>query len=230
MRSGASASVPGSAMPWPFSRSEPAPPGEGDVRADAGGRRAEAKDPAAELRAQTRRRLIGAALLLLVAVIVLPMLLDTAPRPVPEDIKITVATPPAPTPAPIEERAAVEEKVAEPAAASVEPAPVAAPSKAGRPEKTANAPKPAAPAVQAAAPAGADKFIVQVAALSAPAAADELRARLAMSGFSAYVEAVATADGKLHRVRVGPFARRDDALRAVEKLKAAGHRATVVGG
>ena len=81
-------------MPWPLSRNEPE---SADREAGEGsGRRAEARDPAAELRAQTRRRLIGAAALLLAAVIVLPMLLDTAPRPVRDDIAITIASPSAP--------------------------------------------------------------------------------------------------------------------------------------
>jgi cell division protein FtsN len=34
----------------------------------------------------------------------------------------------------------------------------------------------------------------------------------------------------VHRVRVGPYASRDDAQRAVERLRSAGHKATIVGG
>jgi DedD protein len=81
----------------------------------------------------------------------------------------------------------------------------------------------------AAAPAS-EMFAVQVAALSTPAAAKDLVVRLKKGGFSAYVEAVSTADSTLHRVRVGPFASREEAQRAAEKMKAAGHKATVVGG
>ena len=228
MRSVAWASTPDNAMPWPFSRSETTPPGDGP--AEAGGRQEEAKDPAAELRAQTRRRLIGAALLLLGAVIVLPMLLDTVPRPVPDDITITVATPAPALRPPADKSPAVDERIAEPAPVSAEPAPVVAPSTAAKSDTPAQARKPATPVQSAVASAPADKFVLQVAALSTPAAADELRARLTRSGFVAYVEAVATGEGKLHRVRVGPFASRDDALRAAEKLKAAGHRATLAGG
>jgi DedD protein len=72
---------------------------------------------------------------------------------------------------------------------------------------------------------------VQVAALSSAAAAKELLARLKKSGFSAYVEAVSTGETTLHRVRIGPFASREEAQRAADKAKAAGHqKATVVGG
>jgi DedD protein len=238
-------------MPWPFSRSQPREAGE--EPADARGRPAEARDPEAELRIQTRRRLIGAALLLLAAVIVLPMLLDTAPRPVPDEIAITVVGPPPAARAQADKPPAVDEKIAEPAPLRSEPPPAA--SEAAPAEASTKAAKPAAstepaepakvaeptkpepppqtlPPVQeaaAAAPA-AEKFVVQVAAMSTPAGADELVARLVMSGFTAYVEGVTTAEGTLHRVRVGPFASRADAQRAVGKLKAAGYKATLVGG
>jgi len=226
-------------MPWPFSRSEPE--STGNDAGDSNGRRAAAKDPAAELRSRTRRRLIGAAALLLAAVIVLPMLLDTAPRPVREDISITIASPPPPPGKPTEKALPIDEKIAEPAPARSEPSPSDPPAESPRPSPppaTAAAPQPvvqaepqsteARPPV-AAAPAS-EKFAVQVAALSTPVAAKDLVARLKKGGFSAYVEAVSTADSTLHRVRVGPFASREEAQRAAEKMKAAGHKATVVGG
>jgi DedD protein len=223
-------------MPWPLSRNEPE---STDREAGEGsGRRAEARDPAAELRAQTRRRLIGAAALLLAAVIVLPMLLDTAPRPVRDDIAITLASPPAPLQKPADRASTVDEKIAEPASARDEPPPAEPVANAARPSPPApptqaeqQTVSPAAPGEPppAAAPA-TEKFAVHVAALSTAAAAKELAARLKTGGFSAYVEAVSTPDSTLHRVRVGPFASRDEAQRAAEKVKAAGHKATVVGG
>ena len=121
-------------MPWPFSRNEPE---STDREAGEGnGRRAEPRDPAAELRAQTRRRLIGAAALLLAAVLVLPMLLDTAPRPVREDIAITIASPPPPVQKPADGTPAFDEKLAEPAPERAEPAP---------PEPVANGARPSLP-------------------------------------------------------------------------------------
>jgi DedD protein len=221
-------------MPWPFSRNEPE---STDREAGEGsGRRAEARDPAAELRAQTRRRLVGAAVLLLAAVFALPMLLDGTPRPVREDIAITIASPPPPVPKPADKAPAIDEKIAEPVPARNEAPPPEPPAKAAKPPPAPPPPlqqsaPPAAPVPPpaAAAPA-AEKFAVQVAALSSAAAAKELAARLKMGGFSAYVEAVSTPDSTLHRVRVGPFASRDEAQRAAEKVKAAGHKATVVGG
>jgi DedD protein len=229
-------------MPWPFSRNDTE---SADRQAGEGAaRRAEARDPAAELRSQSRRRLIGAAVLLLAAVIVVPLLLDTTPRPVREDIAITVATPspPPPPPKPVDNAPPPDEKIAEPAPVRGEPpppeepparpaaAPALPPSPAPPLPTAAPQPPPVPPAKPAAAAASAERFAVQVAALSSPSAAKELAGRLKKSGFGAYVEAVSTAEGTLHRVRVGPFAGRDEAQRAAEKVKAAGHKATVVGG
>ncbi len=236
MRSVAEARNTGSEMPWPFSSNEPE---SADKEAGEGnGRRADARDPAAELRTQTRRRLIGAAALLLAAVIVLPMLLDTAPRPVREDISITIASPPAPAQKSADGSPAIDEKIAEPAPVRNEPPPpVEPPPKATKapppvqPMQSAQSAQPATSAQPSAAAATTtENFAVQVAALSTAAAAKELVARLKKGGFSAYVEAVSTADSTLHRVRVGPFSSREEAQRAAERLKAAGHKATVVGG
>ena len=227
-------------MPWPFSRNEP---DDTDREADEGsGRRGEARDPAAELRTRTRRRLIGAAAMLLAAVIVLPMLLDTTPRPVREDISITLANPP-PADKPPDKAPTIDDRIAEPAAEPAAapgepPRPAEPPATAARPPSPPPAKATQPPSAQpmapsppppAAAPAG-ERFAVQVAALSSAAAAKELVARLKKGGFNAYVEAVSTADGTLHRVRVGPFASREEAQRAAEKVKAGGHKATVVSG
>jgi DedD protein len=68
-------------------------------------------DPATLLKVRARRRLIGAAALLLAAVIVVPMVLDPAPRPVADTVPIQIPSektpftprlplPPVPDPAP----------------------------------------------------------------------------------------------------------------------------------
>ena len=218
---------------------------------EATGDRGKADDPAQALRARTRRRLIGAAALLLGTVIVLPMLLDSTPRTVPDDVSITVASPASATrPA---TRPAAEPKAVEPAPPVAEPAqpkpnpaveqptPEARPPEAGtpvapkpqaesnpeaRPEPKADAP----PSPRPAQPAPSGRVVVQVAALSNPAAAEDLQVRLIKDGFTAYVAQVTTASGVVHRVRVGPFASRDEAQLAVERLKSSGHKATIVGG
>ena len=227
MRS-AAAAIDGSAMPWPFSRSERRSPDEG--AADPGDRRGEAGDPAKELRVQARRRLIGAAALLLAAVIVLPFVLDTAPRPVPDELSIVVAAPPPATRAPAQPPPVIEDKVAEPVAAPA-PAPAqAAPPEAPQDAKPAPPERPPPAAKAAAATAPVKKIVVQVAALSNATAADELHVSLIKDGFTAYVVPVSTTGGTVHRVRIGPFASREEAQRAIDRLKAAGHKAAIVGG
>jgi DedD protein len=47
-------------------------------------------DPKTKLRRRARQRLIGAIILVLTAVIVIPMMLDTEPRPIGQDIAVTI--------------------------------------------------------------------------------------------------------------------------------------------
>jgi DedD protein len=232
-------------MVWPFSRREPTTD-EAEASVPRG-RAGDAKRAEAELRAQARRRLIGAAVLLLVAVIAVPMLLDTGRRPLPEDVTVTVETarpanppaeaPPAP-PAKAGEAApgtAGPELADSPpkAAASAAQAAPASPAAADAPPPQEPPEAAAAMAAAAKAPAAkapADRFAVQVVALSSAADAEELMVRLIKDGFTAYVEPARTSIGTLHRVRVGPFKTREQAQRAADRLKAGGHRATLIGG
>jgi DedD protein len=81
-------------MKWAFWRRDPAAVAgreasrrgnRGDDDADPG-----RTDPATALKLRARRRLIGAAALLLAAVIVVPMVLDPAPRRVPDTVPIDI--------------------------------------------------------------------------------------------------------------------------------------------
>ncbi len=218
-----------STMGWAFWRRNEGASGEDSPGASE---RDSETDPAAELRVRTRRRLIGAAALLLAAVFVVPMFLDSTPRPVSDTIKITVSGEVQPVkPAPPETAAApvVAKAEAVPDAAKVESAPTVAKVEAAPVEPAVKA------VVQAPAPAPTrttaegEKFALQVAALSSVGAANQLVARLKKAGFVAYVEPIKTAEGPRHRVRIGPFANRDDAQKAGEKLRAAGFAAAVVG-
>lgn len=56
------------------------------------------------------------------------------------------------------------------------------------------------------APEAKDVYFLQVAAFQNPADADNLKARLALSGVEAQIQTATLPDGKIwHRVRVGPF-------------------------
>lgn len=71
-------------------------------------------------------------------------------------------------------------------------------------------------------------FVVQLAAMSDPAKADALKAKLAGSGVAARFSKVQTSKGEVTRVRVGPFALREEADAAVRRLAKAGVTGIVV--
>jgi DedD protein len=117
--------------------------------------------------------------------------------------------------------------VAPPAAASRPPAPKAsAPAaKAGpTPEPKTEAAATAAKPTSAPKPAeeGSGRFVVQVGAFAEATAVREARAKVEKLGLATYTQVVETANGKRTRVRVGPFATREEADTAAAKLKAAG--------
>ncbi|MGE5337929.1 MAG: SPOR domain-containing protein [Gemmatimonadota bacterium] len=223
-------------MSWAFWRDRRAGSarntGADDAREQAG------TDPAAQLHARTRRRLIGAAALLLAAVILLPMVLDPTPKPIPDSVAIDIPsdktpfTPRLSPPAP----AAAPAVVPTPPVAEA-PAKKAAPAPSTEAPRSAEAPAAKAPAASAnttassnPAASGSAHFALQAAALSSEAAARDLLARLKKEGFSPYTEKISTRQGDRIRVRVGPYATRDEAEQARTRLKALGIQAEVVSG
>jgi len=80
--------------------------------------------------------------------------------------------------------------------------------------------KPAAPAAAPAKPAAVEgRFVVQVGAFSDNTRAHEVRLKLEHAGLKTYAQSVDTKDGKRIRVRLGPFATKVEAEKAVEKVK-----------
>lgn len=70
------------------------------------------------------------------------------------------------------------------------------------------------------APAAAEaRFVVQVGAFSDAGKAREARLKLERAGLKTYTQVVDTKDGRRTRVRVGPFAERVEADKAVAKIK-----------
>lgn len=165
--------------------------------ADASSRLSDAPDAIAAARTRARRRLMGAAVLLMAGVIGFPLVFETQPRPVPVDIPIEIprkdgtpalSMPPVRTPATRASAAALTGAAEPPAAAVAEapreppapaasvPAPkasVAEPAKAEAAKKTAAETKPAAtPAAVAAAPdAARAKALLEGKEAAKPAAA-----------------------------------------------------------
>jgi DedD protein len=73
--------------------------------------------------------------------------------------------------------------------------------------------------VATAAPAGSERFIVQVGAFADIDKAREARLKLERAGLKTYTHVADTKDGKRTRVRVGPFASRAEADKAAERIK-----------
>ena len=197
-------------------------------------------DEELQLKRRARRRLLGAIVLVAAIVVVLPMVLDTEPRPVSQNItiripstdseafKAKVAPPPA-VKAPDSKPAQAEAKSAAAPAAPKEqtPQPAAQPEAAARatapaaktPEK---APAKPAPKARPAAKSGGGQFVVQVIALADAEKAQRLQEKIAAAGVNSYTEVVKTVKGEVTRVRAGPFATREAAEKAREQLKSIG--------
>jgi DedD protein len=254
----------------------------------------EAVDPVLPEKKRARRRLIGAIALVLAAIIGLPMVLDSEPKPLADDIAIQIpskdktparparSTPPAASGVPASATLDPKEEVIDPpplastttkstppAAAVAPPAPVEQTTdkpkdvvKAPEPAKVAAAEKPAAPpapkiddkpqpkaaeksddAARAKAllegksdpKAVADKtdkkpgkFVVQVAALATKEKVDELQTKLKDAGIKSYTQKVATASGDRTRIRVGPFANKDEADKMRARIVKLGLNGTLV--
>jgi len=181
-----------------------------------------------DLKRLARRRLIGAVALTLLAVIVLPQLLEDEPPPAsslavhmvaaspdqaappdPADAPDELATPeppPPPQPAP-----PVEPTKPDPEPEPLKPEPV----KPASVKPVSAPPKPVvSPAPQAKPAAASETFVVQLAALSDSVKAQALKTRAAEAGLPAYTDKV----GSLTRVRVGPYPSREAAVAAAVKL------------
>jgi len=199
------------------------------------------------LKRRSRRRLVGAVALVLLAVIVLPMVFDTEPRQTEPSVSVRIPpeddakfTPRLETPAaeptspasPTPRAAAPSVPAAETAPAGAKPAPspaVRAPAQTQA--KLEAAPKreaPPAPRGEATERARAEaalknvEYVVPVVALANVDKVKEQTARLAAVKMPYYTEPVATAQGAVTRIRAGPFADRAAAEKAVEKLKGMG--------
>lgn len=115
---------------------------------------------------------------------------------------------------PVEPRSTAANRAADASVAAATPKSVAAPS------------APSEPRTDAAAANG--RFVVQVAAYSEAGAAREMRQRLEKLGLKSYTQVIEVDGAKRIRVRVGPFAARDEADKAAATLKGAGLPAAVL--
>jgi DedD protein len=91
------------------------------------------------------------------------------------------------------------------------PAPAAAPA----------APAAATGSAAAASAARAARYVVQVGAFSEATTAREVRLKVERLGLKTYTQVVETEGGKRTRVRVGPFASREEAMQTLARIQSA---------
>jgi DedD protein len=286
-----------------YSRAEEAPGatrGRGKRRQGKQAAQSDASDdPVLPEKKRARRRLIGAVALVLAAVIGLPMILDSEPKPLADDIAIQIPSKDKLLPPPLNARPGnppaasriaasasldpKEEVIAPPApdamqagtkmtqpileAAAVSPAndeaakedkPVVKPAKPAKETKAVTADKTDHTALASAKPdiktktveknddaararallegksdpLAAEKkpakFVIQVAALATKEKIDELQGKLKSAGIKSYTQKVATASGDRTRIRVGPFASKEDAEKMRARIVKLGLNGTLV--
>ncbi|WP_234266778.1 SPOR domain-containing protein [Hydrogenophaga sp. NFH-34] len=170
-----------------------------------------------------------------------------APRPAPAEPVAKESSPPA-TPLTTQDSLGDREEVVEARAVPVAPEPPLA--KPAAPAVAAKTPvKPEAPAAGTARAdnaervkalledrAGAAKpgeaanlrLVVQVGAFAEAARAQETRLKLERAGLKTYTHVAETPDGRRTRVRLGPFASRAEAEKAVARVKALGLPAAIL--
>lgn len=250
-----------------FSRkpTESTPQARAEARRNVRGSGREARpplDPAETQKRQARRRLIGAAALVLGVIVFLPMVFDPGPKPLADDIVVQIPGKDTPfNPAGAGKAPAVPETSPQgvtpdapvaPAAPPMASAPDNSPPAKANPEKSAAEksaaekvtpakadadktapPKAAPPAADAAralalleakgetkpSASGDNNFSVQIGAYASAESVRDLRAKLTKAGLKSYTEVVTMRQGERTRVRIGPFATREDAERARERLK-----------
>ena len=196
-----------------------------------------------ELKKRARRRLVGAVAFAVLAVALLPTVMDEAPPRVAGDIAIRIPGQDEARPVPL--RAAPETRPAPSVAPAEPPAPVASVDvdeperpKAEPPKAESAAvesPKPVAKPAPAPAELDANRaqsildgrpdeqeYVLLIGAYANMANVTALTGKLAGLGIKTYTESVTLPQGKRTRVRAGPFETRGAAEAARDKMKRIG--------
>ena len=169
-----------------------------------------ASTEASEIRRRGRRRLIGAVTLVVLAVVFVPMILDSEPRPKRNEAALEIPSKESakPLPPPVPAKAVTSEKTVTPVSPDVTPA-AATPQRAG---------------AQEAATPKLEGFAVQVGAFRDEDKLKQAREKLAAAGLAHYVER----RGDLNRLRAGPYPTREAAEKALATVKSASLEGQVV--
>ncbi len=204
-------------------------------------------DEELQLKKRARRRLVGAIVLVTAIAVILPMVLDSEPKPVNQSVEIQIppsdsgefkakSTPIRSVPdkavAKVSDAPAASGATAPPAVISNPASAVsgkgAAPAEAGaaNPASAGNAVKGAPTAASKSASGGG--YAVQVEALADADKAKQLEKKVASAGVPTYTQVVITKSGEVTRVRAGPYETREAAEKAREQLKTVGLDGKVV--
>ena len=190
-----------------------------------------------QLRKRARRRLVGAVALVIAAIVILPMVLDSEPKQGSQEIDIRIpsenlageftpkivpevevpATAVAEEPEPMAQQAEQTEQVRSrplPQPTQTAGKPVERPVENRSDSKTESSIEKPVAATAA--------FVVQLGAFSDPVKARQQQQNLTSNGINTYTENLNTDKGEVIRVRVGPFAARGEAEEMREKLKKLG--------
>jgi len=193
-----------------------------------------------------KQRLVGASVLVAFAVVVLPMLLSGQPESQQESRRIDL--PPKPQELAFETRRfpigeqdasqpSVLEKPPVPTPRAEPPGPLTIPAGVGEEDSAGSGLQDTSQAVESETPAPAPaevpapgrtspdtepvgRYLVQVASFSSTGNANRLAGQLREAGMPVLLDTVDAAAGRLHRVRVGPYAQRGEADSAIAELSA----------
>ena len=169
-------------------------------------------DDEQNIRRKARRRLIGAFALTLAVVVILPMVLESEPKPSGRDIDLRIPA--------ADEAGAFAPKTVAPDTAVVVPSSSVPVASAKTEEVTVGKLPPAdnqkeKPKVVEKTATAAESFVAQVGAYSNAETAKQELDKLKKWGFRAYTEKVSG----VIRVRVGPYDNRDKAEKARQQLE-----------
>ena len=196
-------------------------------------------DEELQLKKRARRRLVGAIVVVTAVAVVLPMVLDSEPKPVSRNVDIQIPSPDsgdykpkASAPIRIAPEAPVTKGPEAAPKAEVASKPEVPPERAtAAPEKAPKEkPKVAAKEISTKdAPAAAGAYAIQVEALADPEKAKQLERKVVSAGLQAYTEVTKTKAGEtVTRVRAGPYPTPEAAEKARERLKTVGLDGKVV--
>ncbi|MDR1528917.1 MAG: SPOR domain-containing protein [Burkholderiales bacterium] len=181
------------------------------------------------MRRRGRRRLVGAIVLALVAIIFVPVLLQKSPEPLSEEVEIVI--PPIETPPSIAQPSPTPPT--EPAAemlpgTSLETPPETLPEAQPVETPQVETPSPPQTSLPKTVKLADGTFSVQLGAYTDDKGANAMVNRLKRAGYPAYSEPNLSRSQMVWRVRVGPFKSRSDAATVLAQLKRDGHNGLVV--